>query len=40
MSELVVKDLRHTYTDGGPQTEVLKGINFKINDGDVIAIST
>ena len=38
MSELVVKDLRHTYTDGGPQTEVLKGINAKFESGKMYAI--
>ncbi|MBP9489758.1 ABC transporter ATP-binding protein [Candidatus Saccharibacteria bacterium] len=38
MSELIVKNLRHTYTDGGTETEVLKGIDAKFESGKMYAI--
>ena len=38
MSELIVKNLRHTYTDGGTETEVLKGIDAKFENGKMYAI--
>ena len=38
MSELIVKNLRHTYTDGGTETEVLKGIDAKFESGKIYAI--
>ena len=38
MSELIVKNLRHTYTDGGTETEVLKGIDAKFDSGKMYAI--
>ena len=38
MSELIVKNLRHTYPDGGTETEVLKGIDAKFESGKMYAI--
>ena len=38
MSELIVKNLRHTYTDGGTETDVLKGIDAKFESGKMYAI--
>ena len=38
MSKLVIKDLKHTYTDGQNTVEVLKGVNAEFEHGKIYAI--
>ena len=38
MNKLVIKDLRHSYTDGQSDVEVLKGVNAEFHSGKLYAI--